>query len=152
MKQIVFEIQGEAVGKGRPRFTHGGHTYTPERTRLYERKVRRAYMEAGGTMFVAPIHIDIEAVSGIQASATKAARARRLSGDELSIRKPDIDNFCKIILDALNGLAYQDDVGVVSVRVIKGRYESEPRLIVRVRETSPAEVNEIHGWLWDEQA
>lgn len=151
MKQIVFEIPGEVVGKGRPRFTNGGHAYTPERTRLYERTVRRAYKQAGGEIFDAPVHIDIEAVSGVQKSASKSARIRRLAGEELSIRKPDLDNVEKIVLDALNGLAYSDDVSVVSVRKIKGRYEEEPRLIVRVRETSAAEINETHGWMWDNE-
>ena len=38
---------------------------------------------------------------------------------------------------------------VVSVRAIKGRYEEEPRLIVRVREMETHELAEIHEWMWE---
>ena len=97
------------------------------------------------------MHIDIETVAGIQKSVSKATKSRRLSGQELAIKKPDVDNVSKIVLDALNGLAYPDDVNVVSMRVIKGRYEDEPRLIVRIRESSPEEISEIHRWLWSDE-
>lgn len=99
-------------------------------------------------MLDGPVHIDIEAVAGVQHSASKAAKKMRLAGQELSIRKPDIDNVQKIILDALVGLAFQDDVNVLSVRMIKGRYEESPRLIVRIRETDAAEISRSHQWMW----
>lgn len=31
------------------------------------------------------------------------------------IKKPDIDNILKILLDALNGIAFEDDIQIVSV-------------------------------------
>lgn len=152
MKQIVFEVGGDVIGKGRPRFTRTGKPYTDIRTRLYEKKIRRAFIEAGGEELAdCPVHIDIETVAGIQKSVSKATKSRRLSGQELAIKKPDVDNVSKIVLDALNGLAYPDDVNVVSMRVIKGRYEDEPRLIVRIRESSPEEISEIHRWLWSDE-
>jgi len=148
MKQIKFEVQGKVIGKARPRVTRNGNTYTPARTRLYENAIRDAFIKAGGDKLSGTLHVDYEAVTGIQASATKRDRARRLSGQELSTSKPDIDNIEKALLDALNGVAYADDASVVSVRALKGRYELEPRLIVRVREIDPEEVAEIHGWMW----
>ena len=33
--------------------------------------------------------------------------------------KPDVDNITKVILDALNGVAYLDDSGVIAVTVEK---------------------------------
>ena len=148
MKEIVFEVDGEVRGKGRPRFTQAGKVYTPMHTRLYEKQIRRAFIERGGTMFDGPVHIDIECVAGVQRSASKAARKMRLAGQELSIRKPDLDNVEKCVLDALNGLAYADDVSVMSVRKIKGRYEETPRLIVRVREIDAAEICRAHQYMW----
>jgi Holliday junction resolvase RusA-like endonuclease len=73
-------------------------------------------------------------------------------GGELSLKKPDIDNIEKIVLDALNGVAYADDANVVSVRAIKGRYESTPRLIVRVREVEPSELLAMHSFMWADHA
>jgi Holliday junction resolvase RusA-like endonuclease len=148
MREYVFEVEGEVVGKGRPRFTQAGRVYTPMRTRLYEKQIRRAFIERGGKMLDGPVHIDIEVIAGIQHSASKAAKKMRLAGQELSIRKPDIDNVQKIVQDALVGLAFQDDVNVLSVRMIKGRYEEAPRLIVRVRETDSAEIARKHQWMW----
>lgn len=148
MRQIVFELPGKVVGKARPRFSPDGHAYTPVTTRSYERKIVQAYRQAGGMKMDGALHVDIETVYGIQKSATKAERMRRLIGDEIAMKKPDIDNVEKIVLDALNGVAYEDDTQIVSVRSIKGRYEEEPRLIVRVREMETHEVVEIHDWMW----
>ena len=38
--RIQFTVPGVPVGKGRPRFTRGGHAYTPEKTAAFEEKVR----------------------------------------------------------------------------------------------------------------
>ena len=152
MKQIKFEVPGKVIGKARPRHTRSGQTYTPAHTRLYERAIKKAFLDAGGSKLSGAVHVDFEAITGIQASATKAQRKRRMEGSELALMKPDLDNIEKALLDALNGAGYDDDVCVVSVRKIKGRYESEPRLIVRVREITPEEVNEIHSWMWGDEA
>ena len=148
MRSIVFTVPGKVQGKGRPRFSPDGHAYTPASTRLYEREIFKAFKIAGGTKLSGPLHVDIEAVYGIQKTATKAERMRRLNGDELALKKPDIDNVTKVVLDALNGVAYEDDAWIVSVRAIKGQYEEKPRLIVRVREIETHEISEIHDWMW----
>lgn len=151
MRQITFEVPGKVCGKGRPRFeTRTGRAYTPSGTRLYERSILRAFRQAGGTRLSGPLHVDFEVVYGVQKSASKRNRMRRLNGDEIAIMKPDIDNVCKIVLDALNAAAYEDDATVVSIRSIKGRYEEKPRLIVRVREMSVQELKEIHRFLWEQ--
>lgn len=51
------------------------------------------------------------------------------------LKKPDIDNVCKIILDALNGIAYHDDKQVVDLGIRKF-YNDTPGVIVFV---SPVE-------------
>lgn len=42
-------------------------------------------------------------------------------------KRPDIDNLCKICLDALNGVAYLDDAQVVMLQASK-RYSMRPRI------------------------
>jgi Holliday junction resolvase RusA-like endonuclease len=148
MREIIFEVPGKPQGKGRPRFSPDGHAYTPAATRLYEREILKAYRAAGGTKMSGPLHVDIEAIYGIQKTATKAERLRRLNGDELALKKPDTDNIEKIVYDALNGAAYDDDACIVSTRTIKGRYEDKPRLIVRIREIETREVDSRHRWMW----
>ena len=150
MRSTTFEVIGRVFGKARPRFTRDGHAFTPTSTRVYERAVRQAYEAAGGELLDGAVHIDIEAVAELQKSATKKQKAARLQGDELAMTKPDIDNVCKLVLDALNGVAYADDRCVVSVRLIKGRYETEPRLIVRVRELNQRDIMDAHSNLFSD--
>lgn len=47
--------------------------------------------------------------------------------------KPDGDNILKVVLDALNGLAYDDDRQVVKMCIIKV-YGANPGLVVKVSE------------------
>ena len=41
--KVKFTILGEPAGKGRPRFTREGRTYTPEKTVSYENLVKLEY-------------------------------------------------------------------------------------------------------------
>ena len=56
-----------------------------------------------------------------------------LSGEILPTKKPDIDNILKVVADALNGVAYLDDVQVIEVNADK-TYSEEEGLLVTVRE------------------
>lgn len=49
------------------------------------------------------------------------------------LKKPDADNVAKIILDALNGIAYLDDKQVVDLGVHKS-YNATPGVLVFVYE------------------
>lgn len=55
-------------------------------------------------------------------SVSKKRRGQMLSGAERPTKKPDIDNIVKVVLDALNGLAYKDDTQVVRVFAQKSYY------------------------------
>ena len=49
------------------------------------------------------------------------------------IVKPDLDNIAKAILDGMNGVAWEDDKQVVSLRMEK-TYSAVPRVVVEVWE------------------
>ena len=53
-------IEGEAVSKGRPRFTRAGHTYTPKRTRDYENHVKASLIEQGAKKLEMPLTVKID--------------------------------------------------------------------------------------------
>lgn len=131
---IAFEVPGEPRGKGRPRFSRDGHAYTDSETKAYEEKIVTYYRKAFGgfrwpdTSFVA---VAITAVYPIPKSATKAAIAGMQAGLILPSRKPDIDNVLKVVLDALNGVAYKDDSKVVAVRARK-IYGTPPKLVIEM--------------------
>lgn len=57
---------------------------------------------------------------------------------EVNLRKMDLDNVAKSILDGLNGIAYVDDDQVVEllVRKHKVRCAKEERVEIEIREAS----------------
>jgi Holliday junction resolvase RusA-like endonuclease len=140
---ITAIIPGKPVGKGRPRFTKGGTPYTPEKTRAYETKAAIIYkLAARGYKFPrhVPVSVTIRAFYGVPASDTKRQRERKLTGAVLPCKKPDIDNVTKIILDALNGLAYEDDAQVVKITAEKF-YSDRPRVEISVSASEEADTN-----------
>ena len=110
-----FSVPG-VQGKSRPRFARQGmhvQTYTPDKTRAYEQAVALAYTSAGGRLIDGPVALQLTAFQALPKRATKAQRAAAERGEIYPIRKPDLDNIIKIVLDALNGAAYTDDKQVV---------------------------------------
>ena len=66
-----------------------------------------------------------------QAAEGQAAQGRERENDTF---KPDVDNIAKAVLDALNGVAFEDDSQVVRLRCSKHprkRRESD-RTLVRI--------------------
>jgi len=132
-----FVILGEPRGKGRPRFTRDGHTYTDSETRAYEKKVRQAFLAAYPLREPFPKGEPVRAVMtayyAIPKSESKIKRELMATGYIRPTKKPDTDNIAKIVLDSLNGLAYHDDAQVVTCEVRK-YYGIEPRVEVEVKE------------------
>lgn len=124
--KVIFTVPGEPQGKARAR-TCGGHTYTPEKTVLYENLIKTEYArQCGNRKFATlpdgtaqPVAVRIEAVYGIPKSYSKKKRERALNGELAPTKKPDADNIAKVVCDALNGVAYVDDTQVVDLRVFK---------------------------------
>lgn len=48
-------------------------------------------------------------------------------------KKPDCDNLAKSVLDALNGIAYNDDSQITSLHVVK-EYGTQPKVILQLKE------------------
>ena len=115
---VCFTVFGKPQGKARPRFTRSGHTYTPDRTAEYEERVKLAYRQTGGGKLSGFVSADILVVFTVPKSYTKAQKAAAFDMRYVP-KKPDCDNIAKIILDALNGIAYGDDAQVVKLRVEK---------------------------------
>lgn len=133
---ITLTVYGDLHGKGRPRFANG-HAYTPESTRRYEAEIQAAWMLAGGRMQEGAVAVDITAYQALPKRATKAQQHAAARGEIWPIRKPDIDNIIKIVLDALNGYAYRDDTQVVMLDARK-EYATDgvSRLVVKVNSVS----------------
>lgn len=141
MSTVRFTVPGPAVGKGRPRIGKiGPHArmFTPEKTVNYEGRVALCAQQAmaGRTLFEGPLAVELEIVCQVPASWSKRKHADALSGFVQPTTKPDIDNVEKAIFDALNGVAWNDDVQVV--RVIKSKqYGPVPGVSVSISEALP---------------
>lgn len=124
-RKVDFIIDGEPQGKARPRFVKAtGHTYTLQKTKDYEKAVAWAYKTVGGEMFSGAVRIVIGAYFKIP--------KRGVQGLLRPLKRPDVDNITKIILDGLNGVAYKDDKQVVSLSICK--FYGDPRVEVSVEE------------------
>lgn len=127
-----FTIPGKPCGKGRPRF-YNGRAVTPKDTVNYETLVKLAFSQANPS--AEPIAAKAEVIAKIKAyypipvSASKKLQARMRAGLMKPTTKPDTDNIAKIVLDALNGIAYHDDAQIVELQVTK-LYSDEPRVMV----------------------
>lgn len=132
-KEVVFEILGAPVGKGRPRFTRSGHAYTPQKTRDYEHRAAVAALAvmSGKPPIVGPVHVRINAYFLIPSSYSALRWMHCRDGVELPCKKPDIDNIIKAVLDACNAVIWQDDAQVTSLSAFK-RYDEIPRVVVTV--------------------
>ena len=76
----------------------------------------------------------IEAVFPIPKSWPRAKKAEAAAG-KLAPGKPDIDNILKVVLDGLNGIAYEDDKQVTIVQCKKSYMKpgfDDPGLCVHV--------------------
>ncbi len=132
--RYYFEIPEEPQGKARPRFdSRRKVTYTPQKTREYEAIVRDCYRIQNGNKesLSGAVRARITAYFAIPKSTTKRDRADMLAGVILPTKKPDLDNIAKVILDALNGLAYRDDACVTEVTARKF-YSESPRVEVEL--------------------
>lgn len=98
-KVVRFTIRGEPKSKQRPRVTARG-TYTPTETREAEERVRTAWTETKAEPFAHQVVVTIDFFNGNK-------------------RRRDLDNMAKLVLDALNKVAYADDYQVVGLNLRK---------------------------------
>jgi len=111
---ITFVVPGNPLPKERPRFA-GGHAYTSDSTRDYEATVALYAREAMGGS--APLEGDLS----VSLAFWRADR-----------RLVDLDNFCKVVCDAMNGIVWHDDVQIVKLAATKDTDRGRPRVEVRV--------------------
>lgn len=98
-KAIKFTVPGEPKSKQRPRVTARG-TFTPKETLDAEKRVREFYAAAEGPFFEYQVKVDINFYNGNR-------------------RRRDLDNMAKLVLDALNKVAFADDYQVVELNLAK---------------------------------
>ena len=117
MSDVTFTVPF-VRGKARVRFSRTGHTYTPTGTENAMGDIQMAYRAAAGSKCApegAPVSVFISTIRAMPKS-----RPKKAGDEEPDVYKPDVDNVAKLVLDALNGVAWHDDTQVTMLNVSKG--------------------------------
>ena len=135
---ITYEIEifESITGKARPRMnTYTGKAYTPNKTKNYEYLVRQIFT-CKYPKFVpitGRVKMTIIAYFEIPKSTSKKKETEILLNKISPTKKPDWDNIGKIISDALNKFAFNDDSQITNVTVVKEYYKI-PKVLVKIEE------------------
>jgi Holliday junction resolvase RusA-like endonuclease len=133
---LVITFTGDPVAKGRARMSIAGGrpiAYTPAKTRKYESALAYAAREAMGDRlrFLGAVRVDIVASLPVPKSWSKKKRAHALAGEIFPTSRPDLDNYEKSALDALNCVVFNDDSQVVK-KTSEKVYSDKPSLRIEV--------------------
>lgn len=133
MSRLTLCIPGDPIPKGRPRFFRkrgkgkkggagGVATFTPKRTLDAEKSLREfaqwRMRGEGLDPFEGPLRV-------------------RLAFSRATKRRCDLDNLCKLVLDALNTVAFVDDSQIVEMHATKDHDRTHPRTVVEIEEVTP---------------
>lgn len=120
-----FKVIGDIQTKQRPRFNNG-HAYTPKDTITYENYIRTEFQrQCEGVHFGdKPIYAVVYAYFSPSKELNKY-EAYRLP----CMNQKDCDNIAKTVLDALNGIAYNDDRQIIQLETGKYYIQDEPEHI-----------------------
>lgn len=118
---IQLLVPGEPIAQ--PRQRHGLvrgqiRNWTPAKhpVNVFKAALRLCWQQSAGVGIEGPVRLTIEAVfSRPKSLVWKKRPMPRVP----HTKKPDAENVAKAVLDALNGLAYQDDSQVCELRVCK---------------------------------
>lgn len=140
MRDFVLDIQGEPVAQGRPKFsTVGGHprAVDPAKSREYKQIVsvmaRQRMEEMGAGLMEGPLRLIVHVFRVPPKSMGKRKCAEACAMLKGIQTKPDLDNYIKLVSDALNGVVFADDSQIVAIEAAK-RYAAMPGMTVRVME------------------
>lgn len=131
-----FERPGKIIGKGRPRLnSYTGAVYTPTRTKDYENLVMQYFMIKYPKFKQLEGRVSVEIVANFEVpkSTKKQDKILMLENKINPIKKPDIDNIVKIILDAMNEIAFKDDTQITKLNVEK-KYSETESVFVKIEE------------------
>jgi len=134
-----FEFIGEPVAKGRPKIcARGGfaRAYTPAKTRNAEAWIKMQttnQLPKGFTILQGPLVARIYFIRKYPKflclkNPQKQTEKRK---GKYPITKPDLDNLIKTILDAMNGLVFEDDNQIVALYAEK-KYGEEGKTVVEL--------------------
>lgn len=124
MFKLFFDVKPEP--KARPRLGRHG-TYTPSKTKMAEREMATlAKLQWGARPhLVSPLSVVIT-VSILKPASKKKSVL-------FPCVRPDIDNYAKLVCDALNGIVWKDD-GQICELLVRKVYSNQQSIEIQIRE------------------
>jgi Holliday junction resolvase RusA-like endonuclease len=126
----------EPVGKQRPRTvrTRSGKitTYTPSKTTEAEDFIRNAFLKQAPERYGPGVPLKL--IATFFRRRPKSTK----KNVTLPVTKPDIDNFCKTLIDSLQHFAYENDSQITTC-VLKKRFTPDVPKIVFILEEDPGD-------------
>ena len=107
---MEFKLPVIPVPKGRPRVTRRGITYTPARTKNTMNAIQvlmKAHPDCPSEPLSDPVSVSMTFFMPIAKSWSKKRKEESLG--ECHVSRGDVDNFAKLVMDALNGILWVDD-------------------------------------------
>ena len=111
---MILLIRGFPVAQGRPRFARigeGVRAYDPAKSRTWKQDVAVQAIAQKPRMMEGPL--DMELIFYLPRPKSLPKKVRH------HVKKPDIDNLNKSVLDGLKGIAYKDDSQIVCKKTDK---------------------------------
>ena len=131
MDNMTAWIEGVPVAKARPRVTMVGgkaRAYTPKKSADWEREIQR---QVDCPLTEGPIMLTVVCRVPIPQSWSGKRKADAEAGLIWPTSRPDVDNYAKAVMDALNGIAYNDDSQVVCLTSRK-QYAAVPGVLIQI--------------------
>ncbi|WP_137597126.1 RusA family crossover junction endodeoxyribonuclease [Paucilactobacillus kaifaensis] len=136
--QYELTIPGEPVAQGRPRFVSRGKfvtTYDPPKSKEYKKHIVDVVAQTWSNKALdEPLSVMIKVYRPIQKSTSKKLYALKATGDVLPIKKPDVDNYTKGILDGLSQANIWTDDNLVCEVITQKQYSDNPRVEIVIKE------------------
>ena len=123
---LRFTVPGEPVAWQRTRINRSGYHFTAAKTRAAQLAIAETARLAFGQrpLLDGPLSLSIIARCGTKAKKTHG---------RYKTTRPDLDNYVKTVMDALNGVIWLDDARVVQIDACK-LWSETPQLTIVVSE------------------
>lgn len=142
-KSVTFFVFADPVAQPRVKAVNrGGFTrvYTPSTANKYKEVIR---WHAVGHWMRPPSQLPIALeLQFLFARPKSMVWKKRAMPRTLHTTKPDVDNLCKAVMDALSGIIFEDDRQVAKLVVSKGYCagHEEPHTVIKISEVGHAEL------------
>lgn len=118
MTSYSITIPGDPIPQKRHRDCIGNRFHKYDPSAKEKKEFAKKLITSGATKFLCPLFIDVIFASSIKPSIRESERNSRLWG-VVNDSHVDVDNLCKFMLDACNGILWDDDSQVICLSACK---------------------------------